>query len=555
MQKDFHFYAIYSLCRLARFDSERARTIAHASQYVDDETGDNDIALTLTPSLKPIATAHRNISPLNFDPTIQENIHLPFHFVPRVAMDKTVDNPQDRRNLTTAPDCEIARSSLKQAVAAVDEPNQNHQIGIALHAYADTWSHQGFSGLHGPENDAEFIEQKNRNPILKFMGRLWHAILEFIIPAIGHGEVFTLPDQPFKTWNYFNFFKQTLSGEIDNVSRCTVAAHSILTILGGTDYKFEDNFRSIFERIFKTRGTLETRCERWQEAIANNYFGFADHNNADKVIAYDKRRWPERAIEVGKNDPTFEDPASVKHCADWIHFQRAAIAHRKFVLNAVQSTGTIISASPVKVAVNKFAAFVASLFKIERRKSFTAKSARRALFRFAIYGSILTFGEIGFYTLVKIGRIFPAQIVRDLFTFEWCVDPRLHLEVIWNAPIKTLFGQASLWMFLVYATIGLFGIEPVYKRIKNQFFILRGLTYMMVILFMEWGLGWILCPIIGYDIWYYTDPLSFGLKYTSLAIAPMWFISGLVAENFVNFVSKYNEKKGLLNQIEAETSS
>jgi hypothetical protein len=171
------------------------------------------------------------------------------------------------------------------------------------------------------------------------------------------------------------------------------------------------------------------------------------------------------------------------------------------------------------------------------------KAFKRALFRFSVYGSLCVFGEVAFYSIVKVGREIP--IVKNLFQFQWAVDDRLHWDAVWHTPIKVLYGQASLWMFFVYAAITFVGIEPVYKKIRHKNIFLRGAVYMVIILSMECLTGWILRFVVDFEIWYYGGDLAI-FRYTSLAIAPMWFIVGLMSENFINLVAKLNLHKDRL---------
>ena len=161
---------------------------------------------------------------------------------------------------------------------------------------------------------------------------------------------------------------------------------------------------------------------------------------------------------------------------------------------------------------------------------------RQAAFRFTVYGSIMVFGEVVFYTITRVGRVLPGW-VSWLFQYQWLIDARLDLGHIWATPIRALYGQASLWMLPVYGSIGLFGIEPVYRRVRGWLWPLRGALYMLIILSMECLWGWILRWITGYDIWYYEGPLTI-LRYTSLAIAPMWFIVGFFSEGIVRLVGR-----------------
>jgi UDP-2,3-diacylglucosamine pyrophosphatase LpxH len=170
------------------------------------------------------------------------------------------------------------------------------------------------------------------------------------------------------------------------------------------------------------------------------------------------------------------------------------------------------------------------------------KRIRQAFFRFCIYGALLVAGEVGFYTLTKIGRSIP--LVAWLFRYDWEVDATLKLHHIWEVPVQTFFGQASLYMFIVYGAICIFGLEPAFRMMKKKDFpiILRGLVYMAIILFMECSLGWILKFVTGYDIWIYYGPGTL-FTYTSWAIAPMWFVCGLVSENVISLIDSFDEMK------------
>lgn len=156
---------------------------------------------------------------------------------------------------------------------------------------------------------------------------------------------------------------------------------------------------------------------------------------------------------------------------------------------------------------------------------------------------MLIAGEVAFYTITKIGKTIP--FLKDfLFSYEWLVDDKLSLGQIWKIPISTFYGQASLYMFFVYGLICVVGLEPAYRWLKRKDFpiVLRGIFYMFIILGMECLLGWILYWITGYQIWYYTGWGSFPV-YTSFAIAPMWFICGLISENVINVFDSFDKLK------------
>ncbi len=149
------------------------------------------------------------------------------------------------------------------------------------------------------------------------------------------------------------------------------------------------------------------------------------------------------------------------------------------------------------------------------------------LFRLALYGLVGLAGEVIFYNVVKLGRLVPG--VKALFQFGWHVDPRLGLGAIWDADPVALYGQASLWMMLVYAGATFGVIEPVYRRLWRRPAVLRAAVYGVGILVFEAVTGWVLYGITGYKIWFYDDALSI-VGMTSVYILPMWMIIGLLVE-------------------------
>lgn len=152
-----------------------------------------------------------------------------------------------------------------------------------------------------------------------------------------------------------------------------------------------------------------------------------------------------------------------------------------------------------------------------------------ALFRFTLYGMIGVFAEVSLYTIVKVGRCIP--IVKWLFQTQWKVDDSLNLNGIWDVPIKTFYGQCSLWMFPVYALCAILLLERIYRfsRNHNLNLVIRGILYATAITLFEFVAGFILLWLTGYKIWYYSDAANL-LQMTSLFLFGVWFITGLFVE-------------------------
>jgi hypothetical protein len=153
--------------------------------------------------------------------------------------------------------------------------------------------------------------------------------------------------------------------------------------------------------------------------------------------------------------------------------------------------------------------------------------ARFALLRLAVYGTVGLASELFFYNLVRWCR--RTSLLAWAFRFDWRVDPRLHLDAVWQAPQEALYGQASLWMFLVYGVCSLLLIEPLFRRTRHLPWVVRGTAYALAILVYEWASGWALKWATGYAIWYYADPAALGTM-TSWALVPSWMVTGLIAE-------------------------
>jgi hypothetical protein len=138
MNAEFHYYAVCFLCLRAGLPERRAVDIAFASQYVDNailayQVDDDGYAYTTQVTQNYIF----------WDETTLREIYLPFHFIPGdpgKAGSERVDGAASRWTVT--PDSPLAKELLVAALKTGDD----FRIGIALHAYADTWAHQHFSG-------------------------------------------------------------------------------------------------------------------------------------------------------------------------------------------------------------------------------------------------------------------------------------------------------------------------------------------------------------------------------------------------------------------------
>jgi len=210
MKIDAHYYGVLAFCLAAGFDKKSACTIAYASQFVDDAKVNHLViegqipegvrydVIDGLPSFFNMATCHSytRIKTFNYDAMI--NNTATFHFVPGC----------NGMNFVKKMRCKEAGPVIENVLQEALGEDDLVKLGIVLHAYADTFSHQGFSGLLSKVNDIDQVEILEGSGILadKYRkGLRWFREVlsewgDWVIPAYGHGQALLLPDHPYVTW-------------------------------------------------------------------------------------------------------------------------------------------------------------------------------------------------------------------------------------------------------------------------------------------------------------------------------------------------------------------
>jgi len=279
MLRDFHYNCVKVLSRYAGFCEEEAEIIAYASQYVDDANyhdpitiinlsemitvlQENDIPLPVEPfknkplfngkQFDPVCTAHKNIKDFfqiffGQHDKISKTVYVPFHFIP----------PKEHQNFEVKPDSDLAKELVTIAMDELnnktDKPTDLQRLksliklGIALHSYADTFNHYGFSGFWDCKlNDIENLY------ICNSQADLWKEYSEKgwgIVPDIGHGEAGDLPDISFLTWGFQKDHSQKFDIR-NNTDDFLTAAENIYQLLCSSNSEQWDKIK------FKIRSML-----------------------------------------------------------------------------------------------------------------------------------------------------------------------------------------------------------------------------------------------------------------------------------------------------------
>ena len=199
MDIEFHYYITYLIAARAGLPPPDALTLAWACQYTDDNTMICVIDAGLPTEYTNYISQTANI--LKPRRTLMR-IYPLFHFLPGDPQAPTAWRKDGAMHwLNTTPGSENANLILDAALATGDL----YRIGIACHAYADTWAHQNFVG-YGHEFNA-------------FLGPLFTAVM----PNIGHADAIFSPDEATRRWRD----PRLLHEPIDNQVRFLAAAAAL----------------------------------------------------------------------------------------------------------------------------------------------------------------------------------------------------------------------------------------------------------------------------------------------------------------------------------------
>ena len=338
MRKDFHYYALYYLSLCAGIDPDTAYKIGYSSQYVDDSTESDEIWLSDKEGKKgfvdPVRTAHNGLE--SFWKDVWEKVYFPFHFVPGHEKGSNDEQIDDEDFITKeGRKSEIAKGYLDKAL----KTENPYRIGIALHPYADTYSHQNFSGKWSGVNNVEkmhvYVRNLRRKKLnLKIMLSLAN-LFKKPIPEIGHGEALQVPDVSNYSWVYFNYKNKCVPAS--NEERFLSYAEDVYedflspfgTMLGKEGEPF-DNIKDKIEKGIYLDGGLKKKCKYWIGLISEKL-------DSKKVKKYDKYEWRKQALK-GKikwdkrkhmhQKKIMMVPKEGFDKSDWLNFHRAALGHR-----------------------------------------------------------------------------------------------------------------------------------------------------------------------------------------------------------------------------------
>jgi hypothetical protein len=313
MDTEFHYYMTGIIAHAAGFTEKEARIIAYASEYTDEndeslrildkttnEIYENYISQTMN-ILQPKQTLMR--------------IYPAFHFIPGDYDAKSTRRKDGKMHLlVTTPNSQIA-NELMDAALKVNDETRLHRIGIATHAYADTWAHQNFVGWYDYFN--------NIGLDLK--------------PDIGHADAEHHPDWPSHRWED----SRLVESEIYNTVRFIEASESIYNKyrqsapLKARPSNMDWNL--LQENLINAMGTSFSGCFNWYESDRTKKYRAL----ASWLGTFDETQWFDAAIQ--KNGIEWVRHRSCcwretveKEKTDWFLFQESVKAHQRLAMGYLE---------------------------------------------------------------------------------------------------------------------------------------------------------------------------------------------------------------------------
>ena len=253
-----------------------------------------------------------------------------FHFIPGDYQELANARKDGLMHcLNTTPGSQNAKDILDSAL----ETRDLYRIGIASHAFADSFAHQNFVGYYTAFNGMS-------------------GPLEKVTPDIGHADARHAPDQPALVWED----KRLLHESIDNTRRFLDAATALFEALAGYTGAGADPARE--ELLADLRWAIgdadpddrfgPVRLARYRELASRPGYGGA------ALTTYDPQQWLDEAVHEdvrGLSDRrslwpfdftifpdifTWKNPAQYK-TSHWYRFQEAIKRHQETSMAILRS--------------------------------------------------------------------------------------------------------------------------------------------------------------------------------------------------------------------------
>ena len=324
MDTEFHYYMTGIIAKAAGFSNDEAKTIATASEYVDE----NDVCLKIEDRSGGEVYENYISQTMNILKPKRRlmRIYPVFHFVPGDPMDDGACRTDGKMHLlNTTPGNEIADNLINAAFKSPEDVRL-YRIGIATHAFADTWAHQNFVGWY------DYFNNIGMDPK----------------PDIGHADAEHHPDWPAHRWED----ERLVENEIDNTERYINAAENIY-----------NKYRGYLELVNRNADTgWDDLCSQLIAAMGSSFSGNSNCYSEERISRYnkiapwpgefDEAEWFDAAIETKVRGLKDSDKGLLsmftmlrdklywrdgvdREKTDWFRFQESVKEHQRFAMGSL----------------------------------------------------------------------------------------------------------------------------------------------------------------------------------------------------------------------------
>ncbi len=297
MDSEFHYHVTYLLAIGGGFNKDDAYKIAYSSQYIDDNQANIIVKDDKSNIYKNIQTQSYLTSA-----KASKEIYIPFHFIPKCNLSNSLRKDSTLNPMEVESNSQIARGALEKALRLKDP----YQIGIASHAFVDSWAHQNFTGCAEVYNNIGY----------SYMAR-----------SIGHVDALYYPDCVSLIWQDSRLKNE----KIDNNVRFLEAAQCLLDIFSkynkikahvGIIPLIQHVFGEATENYFWNNTFLMPKRIRQYNKISKNLFSCA-------IPKYSSTEWLNKIVKSSIEGFYWKNQAYKE--SEWYLFNEAAKRHRKFI--------------------------------------------------------------------------------------------------------------------------------------------------------------------------------------------------------------------------------
>ena len=214
----------------------------------------------------------------------QENTVIPFHFIPKISI-KDLTGQKYRVNPYNHGDSNniLLDNLISQSICKNPKKEDLIRVGIIAHIFADTYSHQMFSGYNADENNCSLLSRKYNVEKYFPEDRLE---TDELLPSIGHMWVSTAPDESNVSFK-IQFKSPAKVYERNNTIEFLTAAIRLLNYLREVKHlppltREDSQWVSLEAKLRK--GFLINNPDGWRKEFPTIKFDY----NKERIFPYNK---------------------------------------------------------------------------------------------------------------------------------------------------------------------------------------------------------------------------------------------------------------------------